>query len=376
MDRTCQAKIETRELGSGSAAELYLTARPSGCGSAADQAEELFATIGETLRAWDGRIFEERIFATAEALRIAAPLRRSAYGALDDGVPPTQLVVPQGLSGEIAGVQLHALNSSLRPQLISPDGGPPCGRIVEQHSCRYISLSGLSGPGSTAPQQAEAMFERARAALAQAGCDLASIGRTWLWLGDILSWYDDFNRVRNQFFTAHGLIDRAAGRVRAPASTGIGIRPAGAAECSLDAYAVVGEKRRLEVFMSGGRQNAAMAYGSAFSRAARCSSPAGDAIFISGTAAIDATGASVHVGDPAKQFEATVANVRAIMASAGATDADVVQAIIYCKTPEVERLVETACSGLPWPRLVLQADVCRPELLVEIEVTAAQAIRS
>ena len=64
-----------------------------------------------------------------------------------------------------------------------------------------------------------------------------------------------------------------------------------------------------------------------------------------------------------------------IMASAGVGDEDVVQAIIYCKTAEVKRLVETACAALPWPRLVMQADVCRMELLVEIEVTAAQAGR-
>ena len=375
MDKTCQAKIETRELGSGSAAELYITARPSGCGSAADQAEELFATIGETLHAWDGRVFEERFFATPAALPSAAPLRHAAYGDLDDGVPPTLLVVPQGLAGEIAGVQVHAFKPSLRSRPISLPGGPPCGRIVEHNDCRYISLSGLSAPGSTAPQQAAAMFERTRAALTLAGADFASVGRTWLWLGDILSWYDDFNRVRSQFFAAHGLIDRATGPIRVPASTGIGIRPAGAPQCSMDTYAVVGEKRRLEFFMAGGRQNAAMAYGSAFSRAARCSSPSGDVVFISGTAAIDTTGASVHVGDAAKQLEATVANVRAIMASAGAADADVVQAIIYCKTPDVERLVQSACSDLPWPRLVMLADVCRPELLVEIEVTAAQAIR-
>ncbi len=375
MERTCQAKIETRELGSGSAAELYITARPGVGGSAAEQAEELFSAIGEVLRAWDGRIFEERIFATSQALLTAAPVRQRAYGDLDDGVPPTQLVVPVGRGGEIAGVQLHAFKRRLRSQLINLNGGPACGRIIEQNGCRYISLSGLTAHGATVPQEAAAMFEQARTALVRAGSNLSSIGRTWLWLGDILSWYDDFNRVRNQFFSTHGLIDRAAGQVGVPASTGIGIRPAGASQCALDAYAVVGEKRRLEFFMSGGKQNAALAYGSAFSRAARCSSPSGEVIFISGTAAIDESGASVHIGDAEKQIETTVANVRAIMASAGAGDEDVVQAIIYCKTPEVERLVETACALLPWPRLVMQADVCRPELLVEIEVTAAQAKR-
>ena len=153
-------------------------------GSAAEQAEELFSAIGEVLRAWDGRIFEERIFATSQALLTAAPVRQRAYGDLDDGVPPTQLVVPVGRGGEIAGVQLHAFKRRLRSQLINLNGGPACGRIIEQNGCRYISLSGLTAHGATVPQEAAAMFEQARTALVRAGSNLSSIGRTWLWQDD------------------------------------------------------------------------------------------------------------------------------------------------------------------------------------------------
>jgi len=98
---------------------------------------------------------------------------------------------------------------------------------------------------------------------------------------------------------------------------------------------------------------------------------AGETLFISGTAAIDASGATVHAGDAAAQIEATLANVRAILDAAGCRDEDVLQAIAYCKTPDVEGVLNDRWADLPWPRVVAIADVCRDDLLFEIEATAA-----
>ena len=50
---------------------------------------------------------------------------------------------------------------------------------------------------------------------------------------------------------------------------------------------------------------------------------------------------------------------------------DIVTAIAYCKTPEVERTFRSACGSLlRGPVLVAVADVCRDNLLFEIEATA------
>ena len=87
-------------------------------------------------------------------------------------------------------------------------------------------------------------------------------------------------------------------------------------------------------------------------------------------AAIDAAGRSTHVGDAVGQIQATFANVRAVLAEAGCAEADIVQAVAYCKTPEVEAAFREGFGGIGWPFVVAVGDICRLELVFEIEVTA------
>ena len=48
--------------------------------------------------------------------------RSTAYGDLDDGVAPAMLVGKEGLSGPIAGVQVHAVSSKGKPEVINRTG--------------------------------------------------------------------------------------------------------------------------------------------------------------------------------------------------------------------------------------------------------------
>jgi len=47
--------------------------------------------------------------------------------------------------------------------------------------------------------------------------DFSHVARTWLYLDNLLDWYDDFNVVRTSFFRKHDVF-----RGLVPASTGIG----------------------------------------------------------------------------------------------------------------------------------------------------------
>ena len=55
----------------------------------------------------------------------------------------------------------------------------------------------------------------------------------------------------------------------------------------------------------------------------------------------------------------------------GCSDKDVVQALVYCKTPDIEQLFHDKWSSLDWPCITAVTDVCRDDLLFEIEATAA-----
>jgi len=125
--------------------------------------------------------------------------------------------------------------------------------------------------------------------------------------------------------------------------------------------------------------NEAYAYGSAFSRGMRIDLNGLTILLISGTASIDDEGKTVHVGDLRGQLRRTFDNITALLASEGATWHDIVRTTCYLRDIErdyqafnEERTAFYNEQGLnPLPASTgIQAILCRPELLVEIEAIA------
>ncbi len=351
-----------------------MTAQPHDARPAGRQAEILFAEVADVLRTQGAWPIQERLFGTEHAVRAAADARAAAYGDLADAVPPELLTVPEGPLGPLSAVQVHAVQSEERPAVLT-EGGVPCGRMLNLGGVGYVNLSGLTAPEAGAPtDQARCIFEKATRLLRRLGGSMESVARTWLWLGDILAWYDAFNAVRNRFFTESGLIDDTSGRTRLPASTGIGVGPAGEAACALDVVAMVGPKASISYHHAAGMQESAYEYGSAFSRVAKAGTPGGTSVYVSGTAAIDEAGLTRHAGDAAAQITMTLDNVRACLKDMKCGDEDVVHAIAYSKTPEIQALFDGEyLPRLGWPCVSVLGDVCRDDLLFELEATACPA---
>jgi 2-iminobutanoate/2-iminopropanoate deaminase len=125
--------------------------------------------------------------------------------------------------------------------------------------------------------------------------------------------------------------------------------------------------------------NEAYSYGSAFSRGMRIDLNGLVILLISGTASIDDEGKTVHVGDLRAQTRRTFDNIKGLLASEGATWKDVVRTTCYLRDIErdykafnEERTAFYLKQGLdPLPASTgIQAILCRPELLVEIEAIA------
>ncbi|UCG49566.1 MAG: hypothetical protein JSU94_07255 [Phycisphaerales bacterium] len=366
------ANLDSRTVESDTAGELYISATPSGKGSLEAQAEEVFRDIAGLLRTKGARIIQERVFSTAQVAETLGGARQRGLGDLDDGVAPSFLAGLEGAIGSFAGVQVHAVTGDLRSEVIVADE-TAIGRFIEMAGHKLITMSGISAPDiEQATEQALVCLGRAESVLERYGTDFLSVARTWMWLGGILSWYDDFNRVRNRFFGERALIGEGS-RQSMPASTGIGVGPAGAGQFAIDLIAILEPSGSTEYLQAVGRQQCALNYGSAFSRAAKAATPGGETIFVSGTAAIDASGASTNIGDAPGQIDATIENVRAVLRDTACGDEDVVEAIVYCKTPEVEKVFESFRDRLPWPFVTVICDICRPELLFEIEATAMRA---
>src|SRR5579884_525045 len=125
--------------------------------------------------------------------------------------------------------------------------------------------------------------------------------------------------------------------------------------------------------------NEAYAYGSAFSRGMRIDLNGLTILLISGTASIDDAGNTVHVGDLRAQTRRTFDNITGLLASEGATWKDIVRTTCYLRDIErdynafnEERTSFYREQGLdPLPASTgIQAILCRPDLLIEIEAIA------
>lgn len=127
--------------------------------------------------------------------------------------------------------------------------------------------------------------------------------------------------------------------------------------------------------------NEAYAYAkpSSFSRGMRIDLNGLTLLLISGTASIDEHGKSVHIGDFRAQLRRTYENITGLLESEGCTWHDIVRTTCYLR--DIDRDYEAfneertrffAEQGLdPLPASTgIQAHLCRPELLVEIEAIA------
>ena len=127
--------------------------------------------------------------------------------------------------------------------------------------------------------------------------------------------------------------------------------------------------------------NEAFAYAkpSSFSRGMRIDVGSVTILLISGTASIDENGVSVHHGNFRAQMRRTLSNITGLLASEGCTWHDVVRTTCYLRDIDrdydafnEERTAFFKEQGLdPLPASTgIQAILCRPELLVEIEAIA------
>ena len=118
---------------------------------------------------------------------------------------------------------------------------------------------------------------------------------------------------------------------------------------------------------------------SSFSRGMRIDLNGLVILLISGTASIDENGKSVHVGDFRAQCQRTYENITALLEAEGATWKDIVRTSCYLRDIErdyaafnEERTTFFREQGLHTAPAStgIQAILCRPELLIEIEAIA------
>ena len=221
------------------------------------------------------------------------------------------------------------------------------------------------------------MIQRAAEILESQGASYCDVIRTWFYLADILGWYPEFNRARTAIYGRFGILPgQGNGRLKLPASTGIRGELATGAAGALDLLAVVGppDSRPLVKQLSNPGQQDAFRYGSAFSRGALIHQSDLSLIQVSGTAAIDEQGQSLYAGDVRAQIDCTFDKIDALIGQEGAALGDIAAACVFVKRPEdalvyQERVAARGLEALP--AVVMVADICREELLFEMDAEVA-----
>ncbi len=364
--------LDVRLAEGGGHAQALLTGRPCGDGPLESAATGLWRDLAATMAEHGIAPLQEKVYGRLAARRAILAARHAALAAagLD---PATPCTFHEGLPVErddLAGVQLWGV--APRAPGVAVATTARGARRWHGPGYRVLHVSGVLGGapgGAGAPGCARAMFEAAERALVAEGFGFRDVCRTWITLRRLLDWYGEFNGVRNAFFA-----ERAVGAAphAFPASTGIQGTSTGE-ECAMDLLAVGGPGVRVTPIRTTRRQGGAADYGSAFSRAMEVELDGVRTVLVSGTASVGRSGESLHAGQPQAQVVETLLCIGALLEGRGASLRDIGLATLYCKTPEVLAAYREAVRLLCLPALPVVpvvADICRPELLVEIEAVA------
>ena len=273
-----------------------------------------------------------------------------------------------------------ALDASFRPMLPtlavsvveqSPLDGSRVAALVQTsteaskalfHSLR---LTEDEAAGRDSYAQARLLFDKYLDIIRPLGLDLKThCVRTWIYVRDIDANYAGLVKARNDVFAEEGL----SHDTHYIASTGIG----GATE-GRSAVVAIDFLTRPDIRESDKTYLKALShlspthdYGVAFERGVRLSD---GKIFISGTASIDHRGRVLHEGDVLAQTDRLLENIDELLREGGSSLDKVPYFIIYLRDisdyPVIDIYMQERFPAVP--RILLEARVCRPSWLIEME---------
>jgi len=269
---------------------------------------------------------------------------------------------------------------------------------VEHSGVRWVHAANLLPSPTSAGVYNRSLiaFEKMAGMLAKQNVRYDQVIRTWLYLGAITGpeadtqRYKELNRARTDFYNHFSFgMNRVPPGLKHPvypASTGIGTDGDGIV---MSCIALETDRTDLLLVpLENPQQISAFDYGANYSprspKFARAMAvAAGDSatVFVSGTASITDS-ESRYDGDPGAQTDLTLDNIEKLISAdnfrrhgvphVGATLQDLSLVRVYVKRKQDYEIIRQVCERRfgERPTIYAVADVCRPELLVEIEAVA------
>ena len=382
---------------------VYATAVPQNGTTLEDQAVDALRTIEAVIdeEGTHGSIVYQAVFVADDAF--IKPCQKLIHDFYGNNLPATTYIRQRPCEGKLLAVE--ALGVGQRDKRVHINRVSEKLVIVSHNDISWVHCAQFMPRINSACVYDRSLdaFAAMDRLLAKAGVRFDQVIRTWLYLGDIVGMeggtqrYQELNRARTDFFRGVDFVvsrqpHRSPSAERGlstpelyayPASTGIGTE---GSDIVMSCLALATDRNDiLAVPLENPRQTAAYDYAASYSRkspkfsramALACGSHA--TIFISGTASITHS-ETRHVGDATTQTHETLDNIEALIAEAnlarhglpglGMSLANLGLVRVYIKRQQDYARVRAVCQDRlgELPTIYAVADICRPELLVEIE---------
>lgn len=378
----------------GRSIRVSLMLVPQGRGAFAQQLREVLNLQDQLLAAQEQSmtVTSQTVFLRdAETLGECAQILQHRHG---DKQPVTNIVFQPPCCGAALALEAWAIGG--RDVRIEHRGAHTI--TVSYDDTRWVYCAGLRSDAAQGAiyAQTTGVLERMQSELQQAGSGFEHVLRTWFYLGGIteseagLQRYMELNRARTDFYRPikfHcSVAQPSIPQGIYPASTGIGMKGPG-----LAAGCLALQTPRTDAFLlplENPQQTPAYAYhprhspqSPKFSRGVALVLDDYITTWVSGTASV-VHSLSRHPGDIRRQTEQTIENIEKLISAdnfvfhgikhPGAGLSDLAKVRIYLKRPQDFALCKSICDERfgSVPAIYALADVCRPELLVEIEGVA------
>jgi enamine deaminase RidA (YjgF/YER057c/UK114 family) len=376
-------RIELRTTERDSFIEYHLTANSDGAAPAWVAAESLYAEVAPLIAQHGIQPIQEKLYGFSRVRDEVLRQRETAYRCfgIDRSIPVTWLEGVPLNGSDFVGLQLWGVASRNGESLVKTvtDSVTGPARLWETPAFRVLHLPSIRGTACTGAllsgyaEQAQQMFQNVGHGLAAHGFKYTDVVRTWIYVSRLLDWYGDLNKIRTAHYRKVGI--GVSGGPAFPASTGIQCRSEGE-ECLVDVLALDTrdpDRASAVPIRCSPRQDSSFNYGSAFSRGMTLQIEGKRTVHISGTASINTAGASTHLGDAESQSLETLMCIAAILEQQGGSLKNITSATLFCKNVEAYQAWERVTKLLQvpeFPRINVLADVCRHDLLVEMEAVA------
>jgi enamine deaminase RidA (YjgF/YER057c/UK114 family) len=311
-------------------------------------------------------------------------------------LPATSYIAQPPCGGKL--ISIEALGVGRRPGDVKILRLSNTSVIASHNDLSWIHCANImpDTPATRVYGQALSCFRQMNEELASCGVNFNQVIRTWLYLGDItgpegdLQRYQELNRARTDYFQGvnffEGRLPEGFNKETYPASTGIGTSDR---EVLMSCIALDTRRDDIKLVpLENPVQTSAFDYSAVYSpespkfaRAMAVTAGEFATIFVSGTASITKS-ETLHEGDAVGQTLQTLANIQALISEEnfrqhgapgfGTGLRNLALVRVYIKRQEDYEGVRRVCQEMlgELPTVYAIADVCRPDLLVEIEGVA------